>query len=166
MAKAESPVEAPAKSGGNRGLILILLAALIVVGGVAGYAIFALRGHGSATTGTAAEKPEKKTPELYLQLDPAFVVNFKSDEQQNYLQVGVTLMSHDPAAIEAAKNADPVIRNALVLLFSSQTSADLSDLQGKQKLQAKALDAVRKILNDRLGRPGIDALYFTSFVMQ
>ncbi|HEY9133514.1 MAG TPA: flagellar basal body-associated FliL family protein [Dyella sp.] len=166
MAKAEAPVAEPvAKPGGQRGLIVILVVALLLISAVCGYALFALRGHGTPS-GEASAAPAKQGPELYLPLDPAFVVNFKSDEQQSYLQVGVTLMSHDQAAIDAAKGADPVIRNALVLLFSSQSSADLADVQGKQKLQAKALDAVRKILTDRLGRPGIDALYFTSFVMQ
>ena len=166
MAKAEAPAAEPAKKSGGRGLIMILVVALVVVCGVAGYAIFAPRGEHAADGGAAAVKDAKKTPEIYLPMDPAFVVNFKSDQEQSYLQVGVTLMSHDQAAIEAAKAADPVIRNALVLLFSSQNSTDLAGVQGKQKLQAQALDAVRKIISERTGHPGIDALYFTSFVMQ
>ena len=165
MAKAEAPVVEAPKPPSNRGLVITLVLALVLISCVCGYALFTLRGQSAQAEGVAAAS-DKRTPELYLPLEPSFVVNFKGDEQQTYLQVGVTLMSHDPVAIEAAKNADPVIRNALVLLFSSQTGADLNDVQGKQKLQAKALDAVRKILNDRLGRPGVDALYFTSFVMQ
>jgi flagellar FliL protein len=94
------------------------------------------------------------------------VVNFRDDQSMRFLQVGVSLMSHDAAALAAAKDAEPVIRNALVMLFSSQDYAILSDSAGKQKLQAQALAAVRKIVNDRLGRPGVEALYFTSFVMQ
>lgn len=164
MAKAEAPVVEAPKPPSNRGLVITLVLALVAISCVCGYALFTLRGQSAQAEGVVVS--DKKTPELYLPLEPSFVVNFKGDEQQSYLQVGVTLMSHDPVVIEAAKNADPVIRNALVLLFSSQTSADLSDVQGKQKLQAKALDAVRKILSDRLGRPGVDALYFTSFVMQ
>jgi flagellar FliL protein len=64
------------------------------------------------------------------------------------------------------KDNDPVIRNALVILFSSQTIAELGNTAGKQKLQAQALTAVRKIVADKIGKPGVDALYFTSFVMQ
>ena len=66
----------------------------------------------------------------------------------------------------AMKDSDPVIRNALVMLFSSQTYAGLSNTDGKKKLQAQALDAVRKIVADKTGKPDVDALYFTSFVMQ
>jgi flagellar FliL protein len=80
--------------------------------------------------------------------------------------VGVTLMSHDQAALDTVKSVDPVVRNALVMLFSRQDYTILSDPAGKQKLQADALAAVRKIVEARTGKPGIDALYFTSFVMQ
>jgi flagellar protein FliL len=68
--------------------------------------------------------------------------------------------------VQAVKDSDPVIRNALVMLFSSQTYAGLSDTSGKVKLQAQALDAVRKVVADKIGKPDVDALYFTSFVMQ
>jgi flagellar basal body-associated protein FliL len=78
----------------------------------------------------------------------------------------MTLMSHDAAAIEVAKEADPVIRNALVLLLASQDSASISDTAGREKLQEQALAAVQKIIQARLGRPGLKAWYFTSFVMQ
>jgi flagellar FliL protein len=75
-------------------------------------------------------------------------------------------MSHDPDAISVAKAADPVLRDSLVALFSNQNYSIISDAAGRQKLQEQALAAVRKIVQARLGRPGIDALYFTSFVMQ
>jgi len=169
MSNAEqSPVEQPAKKGGaGRGTILVLVFALLVVSAVCGYALFTLRGHAAdGGSRTAEAKPEKKGPEVFLAMDPAFVVNFQKAEGLSYLQVGVTLMSHDPAAIQAAKDADPVIRNALVMLFSSQDYAELADIQGKQKLQAKALAAVQKILQERTGHAGVEALYFTSFVMQ
>jgi len=53
-----------------------------------------------------------------------------------------------------------------VMLFSSQTFDQLSTTAGKQKLQSEALAAIRKIVDDKLGGSGVDALYFTSFVMQ
>ncbi|MGN6383255.1 MAG: flagellar basal body-associated FliL family protein, partial [Dyella sp.] len=121
----------------------------------------------TATDKEAGEaKPAKTQPEYFLPLDPAFVVNFRDDDAMRYLQVGVTLMSHDQSALDTVKGVDPVVRNALVMLFSRQSYAILSDPAGKQKLQAEALEAVRKIVASRTGKPGIDALYFTSFVMQ
>ena len=162
----EQQAAAAQTAGNGKGrspLMIVLLIALVAVSGVCAYALIALRGQEAAG---AASKTAPTGPELYLPLDPAFVVNFRDDQSLRYLQVGVSLMSHEPAALTVAKDADPVIRDALLKLFSRQDYAILSDPAGKQKLQADALAAVRKIVGDRLGRPGIDALYFTSFVMQ
>jgi flagellar protein FliL len=168
MAQNEQVSEAPAPVG-RKGLsktVIIMGVALLAMAGVCGYVLFGARGaHGPAA---APEEPRvaMSKQELYLPLDPPFVVNFRDDQSMRFLQVGVSLMSHDAAALAAAKDADPVIRNALVMLFSSQEYSILSDAAGKQKLQAQALAAVRKIVGDRIGRPGVEALYFTSFVMQ
>jgi flagellar FliL protein len=161
------PPAAPAKSGSRLPMVLMVLLLLIVLG-VCGYLLQTMRALQSKVSGAGEVSEAHAAAELYAPLDPAFVVNFKDSESVRYLQVGVTVMSHDPAAIQAVKDADPVIRNALLMLFSNQDYASLSDVAGKQRLQAEALAAVRKVVAGRLGRqtPGIDALYFTSFVMQ
>ena len=166
MAEAEQVqvAEIPAGRPGRSRWLIGMAAALLLASGVGGYALLKSRSH--AAGAAKVEQPKLAKEELYLPLDPAFVVNFRDDESLRYLQVGVTLMSHDPDAITAAKNADPVIRDALVSLFSSKDYSIISDAAGRQKLQEQALAAVRKIVQARLDRPGIEALYFTSFVMQ
>lgn len=144
----------------RRGMWLVGVAALLVLGGC-GYMWQMHKG----TRAEASRQQEGKS-ELYLPMDPPFVVNFRDGDSLRYLQVAVTLMSHDPQAIEAAKSADPVIRDALVSLFSNQEYAVISNAAGRRQLQQQALAAARKVVQARLGRPGIDALYFTSFVMQ
>jgi flagellar FliL protein len=171
MAMTEDEVAVAVASAKKRRspLVIGLVVALLAVSGVCAYALTAMRGHDK--TAAVADKdgeakPVKPQPELFLPLDPAFVVNFRDDDAMRYLQVGVTLMAHDQAALDTVKSVDPVVRNALVMLFSRQDYTILSDPAGKQKLQADALAAVRKIVEARTGKPGIDALYFTSFVMQ
>lgn len=159
MAEAEELVDVSQPRKSRAPLMIGLVLVLLVLGG-GGYAYMKM--HGQA----AREEAKAAKIELYLALDPAFVVNFRDDESLRYLQVGITLMSHDQAAIDVAKSADPVIRDALVSLFSSQDYSIISSTVGRDKLQAQALAAVRKVVQERLGRPGIDALYFTSFVMQ
>ena len=163
MAEAdEEVVEAPIppKKKSRLPMIIGVVVLLLVLGG-GGFAYKTMHAKASAEEAKAQSKVE-----LYLPLDPPFVVNFRDDESLRYLQVGVTLMSHDADALAAAKSADPVIRDALVSLFSSQEYSIISNSAGRDKLQAQALAAVRKVVQARLGRPGIDALYFTSFVMQ
>jgi len=171
MATTEEEMVAPVEKSRTSPLVIGLVVALLAVSGVCAYALNALRGHDSASTTAAGKdgadaKPLKSQPEFFLPLDPAFVVNFRDDDSMRYLQIGVTLMAHDQAALDTVKGVDPVVRNALVMLFSRQEYVVLTDPAGKQKLQADALDAVRKIVAARTGKPGIDALYFTSFVMQ
>ena len=161
MANEEQTEAAPAARK-RRGPLLIGVVALLVLAG-GGYAWQAQKAaHAAATRQTVTDTK----PELYLPMDPPFVVNFRDEQSLRYLQVGVSLMSHDQSALDAAKEAQPVIRDALVSLFSNQEYSIISNAAGREKLQAQALAAVRKIVQARLGRPGIDALYFTSFVMQ
>jgi len=170
MASTEQEAVAAPVTKKRSPLVIALVVALLAVSGACAY-LFMSNGHDKAATAAGAKdaeegKPAKTQPEYFLPLDPAFVVNFRDDDAMRYLQVGVTLMSHDQAMLDTVKGVDPVVRNALVMLFSRQSYSILSDPAGKQKLQAEALEAVRKIVEARTGKPGIDALYFTSFVMQ
>ncbi|RDS81846.1 flagellar basal body-associated FliL family protein [Dyella psychrodurans] len=163
MASAEDiqdEVSTVAKKRSNRMPLIIGVVVLLLLG-AGGYMVM-----GQHTQKATADAAAPKAPELFVPLDPAFVVNFQDQDSTRYLQVGVTVMTHDPAAVQAVKDSDPVIRNALVMLFSSQTYAGLSDTAGKVKLQTQALQAVRKVVSDKIGKPDVDALYFTSFVMQ
>jgi flagellar FliL protein len=150
----------PAKKSKNT--LLMLAVAVIVVGAMGAGGWMMLKRNGAAGSSAKTEQ----APALYLQLDPAFVVNFQDDRALRFLQVGVNVMAHDPVAIQATKDAEPVIRNALLMLFSAQDFTALSNVKGKQKLQADALAEIQRVLKEKIGRPGIDAVYFTSFIMQ
>ncbi len=158
--EVENGTPAKRRSPLKIGVVLIVLAAL----GGGGY--FWQSRHAAPTTAEKGQAPDAGKPEIYLALEPAFVVTFRDGDALRYLQVGVTLMAHDQKAITVAKDADPVVRDGLVSLFSSQKFDTISEADGREKLQADALVTVRKIVHKRLGRPGIDALYFTSFVIQ
>jgi flagellar FliL protein len=110
--------------------------------------------------------PKTNTPAQYLPLDPSFIVNFEDQGVLRYLQIGVTVMSRDTAVIEAVANNMPPIRNNLIMLFASQSYANLGSTEGKEKLRNQALEAIQSILHKEIGRPGIEAIYFTNFVMQ
>lgn len=152
----------------RRSLVIpVLIVALLLVTGVCAYALLALHKAQDDTAALATKgHPVVASAELYLPVEPALVVNFHDEDSIRYLQVGITLMSHEVSAINVAKDADPVIRDALIALFSNSDYAEGSSAAGRARLQVQALAVVRKVVKARLGRPGIDALYFTSFVMQ
>lgn len=143
-------------------LIIIIAAAVLVVGGGAGAFFFLKGGH----------KPEAKVeapilPPIYVSLDPPFVVNFQADSNVRFLQVTVSIMTRDPKAEEALKKNDPRIRNDLLMLLSNQQYADISTREGKEKLRAQSLEAVRTVIKSA-GEDAakVEDLYFTAFVMQ
>jgi flagellar FliL protein len=171
QAMADVPVLAPAteeSSASGKGktklIILIAVAVLVLVGGGIG-AWFAFGAHPGKKH--AAVKHEPLAPPQYVALDPPFVVNFENDQQVRFLQVTAQLMSRDLPTIELLKANDPVVRNDLLLLFGGQKYSVISTREGKEQLRAQTLTAVRKVVAGAGGRPErVEAVYFTSFVMQ
>lgn len=160
----EAAAEDAAPKRKGKALLIVIVSAVLLVGGGVG-AWFAFAPHGKHKQ--AEIKKEPPAPALYVALDPPFVVNFEADEQVRFLQVTAQLMTRDPPTVELLKANDPVIRNDLLLLFGNQKYAVVSTREGKEALRTQTLQAVRKIIAGAGGKPEkVEAVYFTSFVMQ
>jgi flagellar FliL protein len=159
-------------------LLFIIIGVVVLLGGGAG-AFFAFKHKTSApvAAGDAAQKDDKadsgdksgakKMPPQFYKFDPAFVVNFGGEGSARYLQITVEAMARDAAILEELKINEPAVRNDLVTLFSSQDNATLMTSEGKEKLRQSTLDVIRKILNGEGQKgKGVEAVYFTSFVIQ
>jgi flagellar FliL protein len=145
-------------------LIGIAGAVLLACGGTGAWLLMA---HNAPKKTAVAPPPPPSGPPLYVALDPPFVSNFEGEQQVRFLQITAQIMTHDPKTVEGLKAADPIIRNDLLLLFSNQKSTDLATNDGKERLRAAALAAVRKVLAENGGKPEkVDAVLFTTFVMQ
>lgn len=163
-ASPEAP--APAKKS-KKGLIIGVLVALLAAGGGAAWFFLGKsKSEHAQAEKEAADVAAVPAPAVYLALDPAFVVNLEDPVAPRYLQVEVQIMARDALAIEAAKVHLPRIRNALLMLLGQQKPADLATREGKEKLQLAALAEVQKVLTAETGKPVVEAVYFTSFVMQ
>jgi flagellar protein FliL len=143
--------------------LLFIIIAVVLLGGAAG-AFFFLKG-GDAKE--AAKKEAVILPPIYVNLDPPFVVNFEAEAAVRFLQVTVSVMTREPHIEEILKKNDPRIRNDLLMLLGGQKYDTIATREGKEKLQADALEAVRAVVKSAGGEPEkIEALYFTAFVMQ
>jgi len=109
---------------------------------------------------------EGEKPALYQKLEPTFVVNFQSEDALRFLQVTVELMTRDEKIIAAVEQHMPIIRNNLIILFSSQDFTTISTRVGKERIRAQTLSEIQKVMKEKTGRPGVEEVYFTSFVMQ
>lgn len=121
---------------------------------------------GKDTKGKDAKGQAVKHTPLFYAMEPAFVVNYQDLQALRFLQVGVQVMAYDQAGLDAIKANEPQARNALVMLFSGQTYDNLITREGKEKLREEALQELRKVIGDVPGKESLQAVYFTSFVMQ
>ncbi len=152
--------------GIGMGVTLMLVKTELAPAGAAAPAPAAKAKSAAAKHAAKPRPDESKEKPLYLALDPAFVANLQDHGSLRFLQVGVEVMTHQQRVIDALKLNMPQIRDRLVMLFSSQTLASVSTLKGKEKLRKEALDQIRQVMQKEIGEPGVDAVYFTSFVMQ
>lgn len=105
-------------------------------------------------------------PVIYYPLKPAIVVNFSVRGRQRTLQAELTLMTREDDVISAVALHQPMIRNALILLIGGQTYAEIQTAEGKELLRQQCLQTIQRLLEKEIGKPGIEQVLFTSFVMQ
>lgn len=172
------------EAAGNKGksskvkIIIIALVVMLLMGTSIGGTLYFLGGSDEEMSeqadGMADSKKKKKKAAksgepvkiIYHAFDPPFVVNFEDKGVVRFLQIGLSVMTHDETVTASLQQHDPVIRNNLVLLFSSQTFKDLSSREGKEKLRMQTLKEIQSIMKKYTDDKGIEEAFFTSFVIQ
>lgn len=152
-------------------LVIVLLvlvlglggAVLYVLGIIPGYKPKVEAGHGEAPV--AEEHAAPKIP-LFAPLDPAFVVNLPPGGEARLMQISLAALTFDAAVVDALKKHAPMLRNNLNLLFSGQEAVKLRTLEGKQALQAKILEEVRKVALLQVPKGTVEQVFFTGYVLQ
>jgi flagellar FliL protein len=188
MAAAADNTEAPKKTGKPIGKLVPIIAAAVgsavLAGGVA-FFLGARSGKAPAAEGTeaaaehgSADKAEKsdekgegkegkgKPETIYLPLAPAFIVNLGDADSSHLLQIEMEVQVKTDAIAETVKLHSPRLRNSVLMLLSQQKVAEVMTREGKETLQKQVLEELRKILTEQTGKPCIEAVYFTSFVIQ
>lgn len=179
MAEMEDEdVAAPENKGG--GLLKMVLAgagalALLAVGILAGPAIQGLLAGetpgeepAAAAAGEPAAQSERdKDPAIYQGLHPALVVNFRDAlGEPHFMQLEMEVMARDQGVINAVREHTPVIRNNLILLYGNVKYEDVTTRAGKERMLADGLAEIQRIMAERVGEPNVEALYFTSLIIQ
>jgi flagellar protein FliL len=115
----------------------------------------------------AEKSKENNEPRLiYIALSHPFVANFgQSSSKMSYVKAEVSLRTMSNLE-EAVKRHIPYLRNEIVLLLSKQDAETMTSNEGKERLRNEALVKVRAVMAREEGRPMIEDLLFTSFVVQ
>jgi len=152
-------------AAGSKKLIMISVVAVVLLAAAAGGAwFFLMGGDNEVTEQEVVTRPAG--PVQYVELTPAFIVNFPHQGRQRFLQATLTVMGRDTAAMQAVLQHMPVIRHNLINLLSAQLLLVFEDPAGIEQLRELATEEVKQILLREIGREGIEEVLFTSFVMQ
>ncbi len=181
---SEAAEQAP-KATGKGKLIAIIAGAVVLVGGITAGAMMLVLGgkdDGGKEVAAATDARGEEVPAgdahgdegegehaeaAYVSLAPSFVVNFQSQKSRaRFLKVDLDALSKAPTAAESVKTHMPAIRNAVVMLLSSQSYDELITPEGKEKLRGEVLGEVQRVLETQTGEKVVEDIYFTSFVMQ
>lgn len=162
-------VEEEEGKGGKKNLIIIIAGGLLLVGLSVGLTLFLLGGDedsGSAESATQEAPAVPKGDPNYTEFKPPFTVNLAPEDPVGLLQVSMQSLTYfDEAAADIEANM-PLIRNNLFTLFSEQQSANLRSREGKQELQRQVLKVIQDVVDEYGSARKVDAVFFTTFVMQ
>ncbi len=176
----EASGETTKKKSGALKIILIVVGVLALLGTNIGMTLYLTSNskdaaseegaheEGEESTGGDGEHAsgEAEKNMIYFKFDPTFVVNFQAQDALRFLQVTVEVMARDEQVIAAVEQHMPIIRNNLIVLFSSQDFTTISTRVGKERIRAQTLSEIQKVLKEQIGKPGVEEVYFTNFVMQ
>lgn len=142
------------------------LGVVVVALGAGAWLFLASPGTPDPEGAAVAEKPSFGPP-IYQSLHPALVVNFKDQAgDPHYMQITMEVMSRDQSVINAVREHTPAIRNALILLYSGAVFEDVDTRAGKERMLADGRAEIERIVAEASGERGVEALYFTSLVIQ
>ena len=174
-------------SGKFKIILIILILLLLLLGGAGSFWWFQLRepgaslmggsgGGGGSSEGTAASQDaaagasgasnapatDIPRPAVHIAPLPTVTVNLADAAGDRYLKVGMEVEVSAADAVRDIQAQSARIRDAIIILLSSKSYAELSSSEGKMLLK----NEVASRLNQILGTPRVVRVYFTDFVVQ
>ncbi|ALQ50367.1 flagellar basal body-associated protein FliL [Nitrosomonas ureae] len=163
MSKSNETPPAEGKKS-KKGLVIIILIAIIAICAGAGGTWYFMQMSGDGEGETEKAKPKAK-PTTFIDLD-IFTVNLQPEENNQYLQVGLTVKTRESEVVQEIAKQMPLIRNRILMLLSSKKAADISSIAGKQQLSQQVSDEIRQSIDSEDLQEDVREVLFTSFVIQ
>jgi len=129
---------------------------------------------GAKGAAKAADKPEKKkkeSPEMvrfeytYKQLEKELLSNLTGTRKVMQIQIAF-MTSYDERVFKNVEKHEFAIRGALLDVMRQYTEADVNRPEFRKELAEKLKEEANKVLTQYEDFGGIDAIHFTSFIIQ
>ena len=165
MAGEDVEVDAPK---GKKKLIIIAaaVAALLVVGGGAAYWFMGSSDSKQMAEASTAQLAVPADPVAYVNIAQPFLFNVTGDKRDRLVQIKVQLMVRGSENENLARYHSPLVESSLLGTFASATVEQLRTANGRVELRDKATQDIQASLNRAVGKPVIERVLFTDFVIQ
>jgi flagellar FliL protein len=151
--------------GGNKLLTILAGAQLLMTIGI--FAMFMLQ------MGPFAPPPEEADmedmppePAIYESMDSPIVANFTHQGRERYLQLVAQFMTRSDEAVLSIRTHMPVIVDHIYRLLATYDFEVIQSLEGRERLRSEVLMKAQEVLEANTGLPGIEEVYFTTYVFQ
>ncbi len=115
---------------------------------------------------SADEEEEVVLSPTYVDLEPAFTLNYGDPRRSRYVQASITLrVIIKPAALDVTAHSD-AIRHAIIIVFSKQTQENLASKKGRDQILEDLLVELKALMLEETGEALVDRVLFTAFVLQ
>lgn len=157
--------EAPRKK--NPLILFIAIGILLVASSISG-TLFFINSADESDEITEEEEiaEEVQPPAIYFAINPKFQTNYEVNGRQRLFQLGISLVTREQDVIDALAIHVPLVKSKLNIMLSGQKFEELQTPEGREALRQECLEAVQQILNTEIGKPGVEKVLFTDFVMQ
>ncbi|WP_038892772.1 flagellar basal body-associated protein FliL [Vibrio campbellii] len=158
---------ADAPKGKSKLLIIIIAVVVLLLGG--GAAAFFLMGSDEPAQAAQAEQTQAQTaaaPIAYVNIAQPFIFNVTGDRRDRLVQIKAQLMVRGSENEQLARYHSPLIESSLLSTFASATVEQLRLPTGRVELRDRASDDIKAALNAAVGKPVIEKVLFTDFVIQ
>lgn len=158
------------ESGGKSKLLLLVIIGLVLVGVSVGGTIAALSflkdDPEPVEAAEAEEVAPPPKPAIYYPLKPEYIVNIDARGRRRYLRLDITVLTRDDDVIAAIETHRATVDNTVNLIAGGQLFEEIQTAEGKEFLRLQLLQELQSVFEKEIGKPGIEQVLFTNFVMQ
>ncbi len=152
----------------KRSLILFIIIGLVLISGIgAGAWFFFMSGDDVQSDEMVMVETDAALNEpLYINVSQPFIFNVTGDNRNRLVQIKVQLMVRGDDNDATAKLHTPLIESSILSSFGAATLEQLRSPTGRLEIRAQALSDLQAAFQKIVGRPVVEKVLFTDFVMQ
>jgi len=114
----------------------------------------------------AADDDEGPVEPGYVELEPAFTLNYGDLRRTRYIQTTMTLRLTDSKTEPEVKVHNDAIRHTIIMLFAEQSTETLKSTEGRDEFLAQLTKELQNLMKQETGKPLIERVLLTTFIMQ